>query len=683
MTSTAPLNMKFIRQATESAIRSHDITALRATLADVTSLGSIVYESDEASLTIQLLCESTGSSLFDLGDRLVFCNNSIDLDLDQIELVRVPIYLKLLLEKRLSEQDMQDFVIAYYGEVASELTPGKLIKDIDRSLLTLIHSRMDVFKPLTIALAKFVENLKDKLGREVRDYLDFLIEHGANPNLVVQSSPHEISSPMGIAGASGNIPLAKYFMEKGADSHELLVGGMSLKTLLKTSISPNLRPNEIGWDRQTDTSRLIRDFLFTSGRKQKPGIEELQLLIDAGVDFNLKNENGELPLSSLMLAAKEDKSAQDLTRLLIKHGADVNAFDETYCTPLMVAIKQYKYYTENDKNSKPYQYLKNMIRLLIECGASVTLPNITGLTALHFAIENNPAILPILRKHVDREPANIVEVLLFSGHNACVDMLEKVEKHDESLLEKAFEYAVRLRDREIIKSLATRRFDVVSSLNPLKTVRQAKSLEKTFDLDLLNYLAEFINVNLEPFWHHVLNTGSRIRASRIAEYWLTTTKSEAQARTLLAESDKNKADTYNNIKSRTNEFVKSLHDLFKNLRSQKVLAFDINGSGWAPSDHGWEVAQTMVTEKDLIEFGVDAADDISICYTDTKYLKDEARGFKKGRLLRPMTQALIYYTAPNKVKKLEMANCIVAAASNIGLHVQWDGNTDRAISVSL
>lgn len=435
---------------------------------------------------------------------------------------------------------------------------------------------------------------------------------------------------------------------------------------------------------------LICDFDSSDIRKKKKIVDRVQHLINDGVDLNAKDSEGNLPLCVLMGTFDFDKANQDMAMLLIKNGANVNVFDKEGFTPLMRAMEwwcrprpQQQHWSKPDANLD--ENLEKKIRLLIECGASATLANNDGITAFHLAIQAaSPQVLAILRKHVDREPLNVVEALLFLGHNSCMEMLEKGKKADNSHLEKTFEYAVRLRDVALVEYLAAKRLDIASSLNPLRIIIQSKSHEKTFDLGLLKFMAKFSSSNMELFWRHVLNIDYRLRARNIAEKWLTAILGEVRIGEILSERDDHRVKAYELIKSQTNEFINLLHDLFKNLRLHHIFAFDVERGGGVHPSYGWEVAGRMFTEEDSLDFGVENLSDLFYCYTDTKYYKDEARGCRSGRLVKPLTSVTIYCQSPtNKSKSKNMAQHVVETAKSMGFIAQLSGSVHPSITVSL
>ena len=102
---------------------------------------------------------------------------------------------------------------------------------------------------------------------------------------------------------------------------------------------------------------------------------------------------GQVPNCFLLIPPKADVNVQydksygsaKTVRLLISHGADVNALDMTDSTPLHMAS---------------FSWTPEVVRILIENGASVNVQNETHLTPLHRAsFLGNPENVRLLIEH--------------------------------------------------------------------------------------------------------------------------------------------------------------------------------------------------------------------------------------------------------------------------------------------
>lgn len=138
----------------------------------------------------------------------------------------------------------------------------------------------------------------------------------------------ESCTPINVACDSGNIEMARFLIEKGADVNTKNDAGM-------TPLMGNNNP----------------DFV--------------RLLIEKGADVNVKDVSGLTPLHMAQNSG--------IAGFLIASGADVNARDEVGSTPLHIADTI------------------DMVRLLIEKGADINAKNNYGETPLYRALINNYA----------------------------------------------------------------------------------------------------------------------------------------------------------------------------------------------------------------------------------------------------------------------------------------------------
>jgi len=114
----------------------------------------------------------------------------------------------------------------------------------------------------------------------------------------------------------------------------------------------------------------------------RPEPEVLKLLLDSGIDVNVRNENRDTPLH---LAANMEWV--EGARLLLDAGADVNAIDGLGMAPLH------------------WSHNVALCQLLIEHGADLEITDQYGRTALARAMEGGRTELAeLLRKHGAKEP---------------------------------------------------------------------------------------------------------------------------------------------------------------------------------------------------------------------------------------------------------------------------------------
>ena len=109
----------------------------------------------------------------------------------------------------------------------------------------------------------------------------------------------------------------------------------------------------------------------------------VQTLLVHGADCNIPCVYDR---TALLCAAA--RNYPNVVRLLVEHGANINAQDSIRMTPLMCAMV-----TPDDDTAMP--------RLLLEHGANVTVENVYGTTALHWAVwtEKNKDTLRLMLAH--------------------------------------------------------------------------------------------------------------------------------------------------------------------------------------------------------------------------------------------------------------------------------------------
>jgi ankyrin repeat protein len=98
-------------------------------------------------------------------------------------------------------------------------------------------------------------------------------------------------------------------------------------------------------------------------------IQKIKDLLSNGAEVDIRDKNGMTPL---LLAAR--KGNREIVKLLLAHGADVNAQDYYLAwTPLILASALGH---------------KEVVKLLLEYGADVDIKDQNGMTALKYAIKN-------------------------------------------------------------------------------------------------------------------------------------------------------------------------------------------------------------------------------------------------------------------------------------------------------
>ena len=132
----------------------------------------------------------------------------------------------------------------------------------------------------------------------------------------------------------------------------------------------------------------------------------LPLIIEQGVDLNVKDDHGNTALHAVTLAAATGRPWKDVLKWLLHHKIDPNAQNHEGSTALHVGICQ----SEFD------EYV-GIVRQILESHPNLNVFENTGLTLLHWAA---------IRGHIE-----IVQLLLERG--STVDLADKKVKHRCSL----------------------------------------------------------------------------------------------------------------------------------------------------------------------------------------------------------------------------------------------------------
>jgi cytohesin len=234
-----------------------------------------------------------------------------------------------------------------------------------------------------------------------REIVELLIAKGADVNAAGESSSVFIwqggFTPLHYAAVNGHKEIVELLISKGADVNAKADNGLT--------------PRDWAIKR---THTKIADLLRTHGGKTSSihfGVGDgdlagVQALLDAGVDVNAKDENGQTPLHH---AVRYDH--KEIAELLIDKGADVNAKDNSGNTPLDLAIRYEKFETadllrtHDGKARTIFVVVTNGdlagVQALLDAGVDVNAKDENSWTPLHFAA-----------RHGHKE---IVELLIAKG----------------------------------------------------------------------------------------------------------------------------------------------------------------------------------------------------------------------------------------------------------------------------
>ncbi len=171
-------------------------------------------------------------------------------------------------------------------------------------------------------------------------------------------------------------------------------------------------------------------------------IERLKEILDAGIDADAVNQDGQSPL---MVAAYQGKI--DVLRLLLNSGADINFKDEIDRNPLIYAIS----------GNKP-----NSVSELLSRGASISAADVKGNSPLHYAskLDNHRIVSLLLSNGADSELANKkgLTALMVAGRNEQQGNVRAILVHtgtdeDEHFYDQALIKMISKRDFKTVKAI--------------------------------------------------------------------------------------------------------------------------------------------------------------------------------------------------------------------------------------
>jgi ankyrin repeat protein len=143
----------------------------------------------------------------------------------------------------------------------------------------------------------------------------FLLDNGANPN--PNTVPVAESSPLLEALTGGDGAIVELLIQRCADAKATADQGLAMAVVTKCRKGLELLARRID-DKKDYTSALQQTAIFGDAHA-------IRLMLDHGADVNAFDPTGRTPL---MYAAVSDLLPTDCVKLLLKRGADVNAIDK-------------------------------------------------------------------------------------------------------------------------------------------------------------------------------------------------------------------------------------------------------------------------------------------------------------------------------------------------------------------
>ena len=233
-----------------------------------------------------------------------------------------------------------------------------------------------------------------------------LVDRGASPN---QKNSHGAFGTLYEAVSSGNLEMAKYFIDKGVDVNSKYTETYQAFSNYKDQKEFGLADYKWNSDapyslwklllaNKLDVSQpgLLADML-THGRNmrngQKSQVKTVKLMLDHGAGVNsvtsTKYSGKRTPLHVAIYTGKYDVAV-----LLMQHGANVNATRKNGDTPFHVLCRKNR--VKRMKDKKGENTLLTCAKQMIEKGADLNLTTKNGKTPLELAIETRNDPLKVL-----------------------------------------------------------------------------------------------------------------------------------------------------------------------------------------------------------------------------------------------------------------------------------------------
>ena len=258
--------------------------------------------------------------------------------------------------------------------------------------------------PLHEALIKLSNNVEDYFVDAVR----FLLGHGAD----VDAEDNNLSTPLHVISAYGNIEAARLLLEHGARVDVL---DKDHSTPLHVALRcHNFEVSRLLLEHGADVHALDGNHSTPLHLASKSGsAEAVHVLLEHGADVHARDNNHSTPLHFIsqhgdaetarvllehgtVVDARDNKDSAPLhvasqrgkvqiARLLLEHGADVDALDGNHSTPLHLASQRGKV---------------QIVCLLLEHGVDVDALDGNHSTPLHVASEcGNAEVTHLLLEH--------------------------------------------------------------------------------------------------------------------------------------------------------------------------------------------------------------------------------------------------------------------------------------------
>ena len=273
----------------------------------------------------------------------------------------------------------------------SHLLPALML----RAAFSGSHTTVKFFRSIGVNATALTPAFLDAAQRGNRDEVKFLVDRGVSPNAEVIYSPHDwyigapgVRTALYEAVTHDDLPMAALLVELGANCNHFCGPPNDLHNPIEYALKKGndavarllyAHGGRLPWDSDGADAlelRMSTDLKALAGSARGKAllvhaalggsIASVRALLDAGVDPNIVDPERRTPL--VILAA--DRDADDVLRLVLDHGADIEVLDWRQRSALHVAAEQKR---------------TACLRLLLDRGAKVSVPSQDGYTPLHYA----------------------------------------------------------------------------------------------------------------------------------------------------------------------------------------------------------------------------------------------------------------------------------------------------------
>lgn len=263
-----------------------------------------------------------------------------------------------------------------------------------------------------------------QLGR--LDIVDLLLRHGADHRRTKKNG----ATPFIIAGIRGDVRLLRRFLSAGANVNECDLNGFTafmeaaeygrveaLRFLFDKGADVNLRRET------TEDKRRLKKGGATAlmSAAEKGHTEALSILLnDMGAEVDARDNMGRNALIRALLKSN-CKNVEEITRLLLDHGADGNVRGEGGKTPLMAAVERKH---------------KGLVEMLLSQGdINIDDTDNEGKTALQFAVElKEKEIVQLLcAKGASTSCGDLIRIARRNYDTSIMEILSHYKAHNQSV----------------------------------------------------------------------------------------------------------------------------------------------------------------------------------------------------------------------------------------------------------